>query len=559
MKPLPIGIDDFKKLIDKNYYYVDKTLLIKELLDKKAEVTLFTRPRRFGKTLNMSMLQYFFEKTEEDNSYLFKELKIINESKKYLEHMGKYPVINLSLKSAKQPTFEMSYKKIKEAIADEFKRYSEVLNGNILFEDEKEDFTNIMLKKADISTYNTSLKFLSKCLKRYYKKDVIILIDEYDVPLENAFFEGFYDKMVKFLRSLFESALKTNPSLEFAVVTGCLRISKESIFTGLNNLKINSILDDKYAEYFGFTDKEVIKICNDYNMSQKYKEIKEWYNGYIFGETNVYNPWSVIQYIDDLKTNINKYPSSYWANTSSNSIVKTLIEKADDDTKEEIESLIEGKSIEKPIHEDITYDEVYKSMDNLWNFMFFTGYFKKVSESMSSTGQKFIKLEIPNKEVKYIFITKIENWLDERIENENFDDMYNAMFEGDEKSLENEITDLLLDTISFHDSYENFYRGFLAGILAKLRSYNYKVKSNRENGMGCSDIIVQSTVKKGKAVIIEIKVAKDIKDLEKKCNEALEQIEKNKYDIELIQYGYKDILKYGITFFKKKCMVKLKK
>ncbi|MGM9978239.1 MAG: AAA family ATPase [Clostridium sp.] len=559
MKPLPIGIDDFKKLIDKNYYYVDKTLLIKELLDKKAEVTLFTRPRRFGKTLNMSMLQYFFEKTEEDNSYLFKELKIINESKKYLEHMGKYPVINLSLKSAKQPTFEMSYKKIKEAIADEFKRYSEVLNGNILFEDEKEDFTNIMLKKADISTYNTSLKFLSKCLKRYYKKDVIILIDEYDVPLENAFFEGFYDEMVKFLRSLFESALKTNPSLEFAVVTGCLRISKESIFTGLNNLKINSILDDKYAEYFGFTDKEVIKICNDYNMSQKYKEIKEWYNGYIFGETNVYNPWSVIQYIDDLKTNINKYPSSYWANTSSNSIVKTLIEKADDDTKEEIESLIEGKSIEKPIHEDITYDEVYKSMDNLWNFMFFTGYFKKVSESMSSTGQKFIKLEIPNKEVKYIFITKIENWLDERIENENFDDMYNAMFEGDEKSLENEITDLLLDTISFHDSYENFYRVFLAGILAKLRSYNYKVKSNRENGMGCSDIIVQSTVKKGKAVIIEIKVAKDIKDLEKKCNEALEQIEKNKYDIELIQYGYKDILKYGITFFKKKCMVKLKK
>ena len=221
MKPLPIGVDDFKKLIDKNYYYVDKTLLIKELLDKKGEVNLFTRPRRFGKTLNMSMLQRFFEKTEEDNSYLFKGLKIMNESKEYLDYMGKYPVINLSLKSAKQPNFEMAYRKIKEVIADEFKRYSEVLNGNVLFEDEKEDFTNIMLKKADISTYNTSLKFLSKCLKRYYKKDVIILIDEYDVPLENAFFEGFYDEMVKFLRSLFEFALKTNPSLEFAVVTGC--------------------------------------------------------------------------------------------------------------------------------------------------------------------------------------------------------------------------------------------------------------------------------------------------------------------------------------------------
>lgn len=559
MKPLPIGVDDFKKLIDENYYYVDKTLLIKELLDNKGEVNLFTRPRRFGKTLNMSMLQYFFEKTEEDNSYLFKGLKIMNESKEYLDYMGKYPVINLSLKSAKQPTFEMSYKKIREAIADEFKRYSEVLNGNVLFEDEKEDFTNIMLQKADLSTYNTSLKLLSKCLKRYYKENVIILIDEYDVTLENAFFEGFYDEMVKFLCSLFESALKTNPSLEFAVITGCLRISKESIFTGMNNLEIVSILNKSYEEYFGFTNDEITKICKDYDINDKYSEIKEWYDGYVFGDENVYNPWSVVRYVKDVAINGEKYPSPYWSNTSSNSIVKTLIEKADDDTKEEIESLIEGKSIEKPIHEDITYDEVYKSMDNLWNFMFFTGYFKKVSESMSSTGQKFIKLEIPNKEVKYIFITKIKSWLDERIENENFDDMYNAMFEGDEKSFENEITDLLLDTISFHDSYENFYHGFLAGILAKLRSYNYKVKFNRENGMGRSDIIVQSTVKKGKAIIIEIKVAKDIKDLEKKCHEALEQIEKNKYDVELIQYGYKDILKYGITFFKKKCMVKLKK
>ena len=559
MKPLPIGVDDFKKLIDENYYYVDKTLLIKELLDNKGEVNLFTRPRRFGKTLNMSMLQYFFEKTKEDNSYLFKGLKIMNESKEYLDYMGKYPVINLSLKSAKQSTFEMSYKKIREAIADEFKRYSEVLNGNVLFEDEKEDFTNIMLQKADLSTYNTSLKLLSKCLKRYYKENVIILIDEYDVPLENAFFEGFYDEMVKFLRSLFESALKTNPSLEFAVITGCLRISKESIFTGMNNLEIVSILNKSYEEYFGFTNDEITKICKDYDINDKYSEIKEWYDGYVFGDENVYNPWSVVRYVKDVAINGEKYPSPYWSNTSSNSIVKTLIEKADDDTKEEIESLIEGKSIERPIHEDITYDEVYKSMDNLWNFMFFTGYFKKVSESMSSTGQKFIKLEIPNKEVKYIFITKIKSWLDERIENENFDDMYNAMFEGDEKSFENEITDLLLDTISFHDSYENFYHGFLAGILAKLRSYNYKVKSNRENGVGRSDIIVQSTVKKGKAIIIEIKVAKDIKDLEKKCEEALEQIEKNKYDVELIQYGYKDILKYGITFFKKKCMVKLKK
>lgn len=557
MKPLPIGIDDFKKLINENYYYVDKTLLIKELLDNKGEVNLFTRPRRFGKTLNMSMLQYFFEKTEEDNSYLFNGLKIMNESKKYLDYMGKYPVINLSLKSAKQPIFEMSYKKIREAIADEFKRYSEVLNGNVLFEDEKEDFTNIMLQKADLSTYNTSLKLLSKCLKRYYKKNVIILIDEYDVPLENAFFEGFYDEMVKFLRSLFESALKTNPSLEFAVITGCLRISKESIFTGMNNLEIVSILNKSYEEYFGFTNDEITKICKDYNINDKYSEIKEWYDGYVFGDENVYNPWSVVRYVKDVAINGEKYPSPYWSNTSSNSIVKTLIEKADLITKEEIESLIEGNVIEKPIHEDITYNEIYDSMENLWNFMFFTGYFKKVSEKINSIGERFIKLAIPNKEVKYIFKTKIEKWFKEMIKGENLDELFEAMFQGNEKKFEEKIISILEKSISFNDSYENFYHGFLVGILSTL--HNYKVKSNRESGIGRGDIIIQYPNRRGKAVIIEIKVAKDVNELEKKCNEALEQIEENKYDMELVQDGYKDILKYGITFFKKECMVKLKK
>ena len=557
MKPLPIGVDDFKKLIDENYYYVDKTLLIKELLDNKGEVNLFTRPRRFGKTLNMSMLQYFFEKTEEDNSYLFNGLKIMNESKEYLNYMGKYPVINLSLKSAKQTTFEMSYKKIREAIADEFKRYSEVLNGNVLFEDEKEDFTNIMLQKADLSIYNTSLKLLSKCLKRYYKENVIILIDEYDVPLENAFFEGFYDEMVKFLRSLFESALKTNPSLEFAVITGCLRISKESIFTGMNNLEIISILNKSYEEYFGFTNAEITKICKDYDINDKYSEIKEWYDGYVFGDENVYNPWSVVRYVKDVGVNGEKYPLPYWSNTSSNSIVKSLIEKADLITKEEIESLIEGNAIEKPIHEDITYNEVYDSMDNLWNFMFFTGYFKKVSEKINSIGDRFIKLAIPNKEVKYIFRTKIEKWFKEMIKGENLDELFESMFQGNEKKFEEKIISILEKSISFNDSYENFYHGFLTGILSTL--HNYKVKSNRESGIGRGDIIIQYPNRRGKAVIIEIKVAKDVKDLEKKCNEALEQIEENKYDMELVQDGYKDILKYGITFFKKECMVKLKK
>ena len=382
-KPLPIGIDNFEMLITRGYYFVDKTLLIKDLLDNKASVNLFTRPRRFGKTLNMSMLQYFFEderdkKTGEkkDNSYLFNGMNIMNESEEYTSHMGKYPVINLSLKSAKQPTYELAYSCLKEKIIDEFDRHRYILNSEMSNKD-KIRYESILNGLEDERLYVTALEFLSKCLKDYFGKKVIILIDEYDVPLENSFFNGFYVEMIDFIRSLFESALKTNPSLEFAVITGCLRISKESIFTGLNNLKIISILSTRYDEYFGFTSEEVKKICRDYDMKEKYEIIKEWYNGYIFGDANVYNPWSVVQYIDDLEANINEYPSSYWANTSSNSIVKSLVERAEDKTKKEIELLIEGESIEKPVHEDITYDEIYKSMDNLYNFMFFTGYFKK--------------------------------------------------------------------------------------------------------------------------------------------------------------------------------------
>ena len=382
-KPLPIGIDNFEKLITQGYYFVDKTLLIKDLLDNKADADLFTRPGRFGKTLNMSMLQYFFEDErnwhtgeKKDNSALFNGLNIMNAGEKYTSEMGTYPVINLSLKSVKQGSLDLAFKCLREEIANEFERHQFILQSESL-KNRKEEFLKIASKDNDMSLYSTSLRFLSECLEKYYNKKVIILIDEYDVPLENAFFEGFYDEMIKFIRSLFESALKTNPHLEFAVITGCLRISKESIFTGLNNLKIISILDDRYAEYFGFTDDEVKKTCEYYNMTEKYEDIKEWYNGYIFGETNIYNPWSVMQYVDDLTANIKRYPNSYWANTSSNSIVKSLIDMADDETKNEIELLIEGKTIEKPVHEDITYDEIYDSMDNLYNFMFFTGYFKK--------------------------------------------------------------------------------------------------------------------------------------------------------------------------------------
>ncbi len=561
-KPLPIGIDNFKKLITRGYYFIDKTLLIKDLLDNKADVNLFTRPRRFGKTLNMSMLQYFFEDRyneitgeKEENSYLFEGLNIMTSGEKYTSHMGKYPVINLSLKSAKQGSKELAFRCLREEIANEFRRHEHILNKDILKESE-DRYRKIMNEDDDMSLYATSLRFLSNCLEKYHNKKVIILIDEYDVPLENAFFEGFYDDMIKFIRSLFESALKTNSSLEFSVITGCLRISKESIFTGLNNLEIISILNKSYEEYFGFTNKEINKICNDYDLNDKYEELKDWYNGYIFGDENVYNPWSVVRYVKDMRINGEEYPTSYWANTSSNSIVKSLIERADDKTKNEIEALIEGKTIEKPIHEDITYDEVYDTLDNLWNFMFFTGYFKKISERVDREDNRFIELAIPNKEVKYIFRTKILKWFNEKIKTENLSYLYTSILNGDIKVFQKEINRLLRKTISFNDAYENFYHGFIVGILSYMDGYI--VKSNRETGDGRSDIFIKPLSIFEKAIIIEIKVCNKPKEIFTKCDEALKQIEDKHYEDELNEQGYENIIKYGMAFFRKDCLVKIK-
>lgn len=563
-KPLPIGIDNFEKLITRGYYFVDKTLLIKDLLDNKADANLFTRPRRFGKTLNMSMLQYYFEDRRDeltgdkiDNSYLFEGLNIKEEGEQYTEYIGQYPVINLSLKSGKQPNYKMAYDSLIDEIMKEYRRHNFVLNSDKLLESEKKIFLNISNGEAKEIEYAKSLQFLSICLEKYFGRKTIILIDEYDVPLENAFFQGFYDEMISFMRSLFESALKTNPSLEFSVITGCLRISRESIFTGLNNLKIISILDDRYAEHFGFTDDEVIKICEDYNMQQKYETIKQWFNGYIFGETNVYNPWSVMQYVDDLKANINKSPKSYWANTSSNSIVKRLIERADDITKGEIEALIEGKTIEKPVHEDITYDDVYDNLDNLWNFMFFTGYFKKISERMDeNTQENFVELAIPNLEVKYIFRTKILKWFNEKIKSEDLSLLYTSIIKGEVDVFQKEVNRLLKKTISFNDAYENFYHGFMIGLLSHMDGYI--VKSNRETGDGRCDIYIKPLSIFDKAVIIEMKVCDKPKELFTKSQDALQQIEDKKYAYELNESGYEDIIKYGMAFYRKDCLVKIK-
>ena len=553
-KPLPIGIDNFEMILTRGYYFIDKTLLIKDLIDNKASVNLFTRPRRFGKTLNMSMLQYFFENSSKDNSYLFEGLNIMKTGERYTSHMGQYPVINLSLKSGQQPTFELAYIAIRRRIAEEYERHEYILEDKGL-EHKKERYLKILKEQGEEGDYADSLYFLCECLEKYHDQKVIILIDEYDVPLQNSFFKGFYDRMIDFIRSLFESALKTNPFLEFAVITGCLHISKESIFTGLNNLEIISILNKSYDEYFGFTNEEVKKMCKDYNMENKYELIKEWYNGYIFGNANVYNPWSAVRFIKDLTFDINEFPSSYWANTSSNSIVKSLIEKADDETKAEIETLIEGKTIEKPIHEDITYDEIYDSMDNLYNFMFFTGYFKKISERIED-DKKYLELAIPNKEIKYIFREKVLKWFDAKIKAEDLSKVYTSVLKGDVETFQKEINRLLRKTISFNDAYENFYHGFVVGVLSGIDGYI--VKSNRESGDGRSDIYIRPLSIFQRAVIIEIKVCDKPKELFTKCDKALEQIEKMKYEEELNEEGYEDIIKYGMAFYRKDCLIKVK-
>lgn len=560
-KTLPIGIDDFEMLITRGYYFIDKTLFIKELLDKKTAVNLFTRPRRFGKTLNMSMLQYFFEDARDyegnkiNHKELFEGLNICNEDEKYIKHREQYPVIALSLKSAKQPNFDSAYAMMVRAVADEFRRHSFILKDEKLA-NQKERYELLMCEHADRNNYNDSLKFLSDCLLKYYGKKSIILIDEYDVPLENAFLRGFYDEMIDFIRSIFESAFKTNGSLEFAVITGCLRISKESIFTGLNNMKIYSVLDKNYDEYFGFTEDDIKRLCDDYNLSHKLDIIRKWYNGYIFGNANVYNPWSVIQYVYDLLADENEYPHAYWANTSSNSIVRSLIDKADDITREEIEKLIAGGSIEKPIHEDITYDEIYKTMDNLWNFMFFTGYFRKVSEHMEfSTNQRYVSLSIPNEEVRYIFRTKVLGWFDEQVKERDRSRLFTSFVQLNPKSVEEEIQDMLLRTISFYDACESFYHGFLAGVFYGMDGYI--VKSNREGGTGRTDLFIKPVSRRKTAFVVEFKVADELDGLEAKADDALRQIEDRKYELELYDDGYKDIVRYGIAFYRKDCCVKV--
>ncbi len=561
IKPIPIGVEFYKQMISEEYYYIDKTLLIRDLLVQKNTVTLFTRPRRFGKTLAQSMLKTFFEKeilpdgTVADNSVYFQGKKIMEAGEEYTKHIGQYPVIFLSLKSAKQPTYEMAYKILQQNIAKEFIRHSYILNSEALLPVQKICFNSFIEQKAEPPDYATSIQFLSECLEKYHKQKVIILVDEYDVPLENAYFNGFYDEMVSFMRSFFESALKTNESLKFAIVTGCLRISRESIFTGLNNLKIVSVLDESYAEYFGFTQNEADSFLEYYGITQRRDELKNWYDGYLFGNTEVYNPWSVINYIYDIVHKNTEFPKPYWSNTSSNSIVHELIENADDNTKKELEGLVAGGTIEKPVHEDITYVDIYKSQDNLWNFLFFTGYLKTVGKKFIGR-QIYLLMTIPNEEIMYIYENNIQEWFNNRIKTSDFSGLYNSIISGDTKAFEDYLREQLHGSISFMDSAENFYHGFLLGLLGGLQGY--EKLSNRESGEGRYDIVLKPYDERQPAIILELKRVQRFTEMEGMCQEALQQIEDKHYDVGLLDEGYMVIKKYGICFCKKSCMVMIK-
>ncbi len=556
--PIPIGVEFYKQMIDEGYYYIDKTLLIRDLLAQKSTVTLFTRPRRFGKTLAQSMLRTFFEKeilpdgTTTDKSVYFQGKKIMEEGEEYLEHMGQYPVIFMSMKSAKQPTYEMSYVNLVEEIRKEFHRHRYVLESDAITEEYKETYSSVLKNKAESVTYARAVAFLSECLSIYHNKKTVILIDEYDVPLENAFFNGFYDKMVSFIRSLFESALKTNENLKLAVVTGCLRISRESIFTGLNNLKVVSVLDDSYAEYFGFTQNEVDKLLNAYCITSRKEEVKEWYNGYLFGNTEIYNPWSLVNYVSDVVYKNTKFPKPYWSNTSSNSIVRDLIEKADDNTRNELEWLVTWGTIEKPVHEDVTYADIGQSQDNLWNFLFFTGYLKAIDKRFEA-DIIYLVLKIPNREIRSIYRNKITDWFNDRIKSIDFSGLYNAIINGDTNVFENYLREQLHRSISFMDNAENFYHGFLLGLLSGLQGY--EKLSNRESGEGRYDIVLKPYDERRPAIILEVKRVQRFAEMENMCRKALQQIEEQHYDAGLVDEGYMVIKKYGICFCKKSCMV----
>ena len=554
---LPVGIDNFEKIRQNGFYYVDKTSLIEQLFSNWGEVNLFTRPRRFGKTLNMSMLKYFFE-IGTDRS-LFDGLHICANEKICSEHMGKYPVIFLSLKNAEGLNFDTAKYQMVELIAREAERFPFLANDTNLSDRDREKyrvltaFADGHYQMSDDVLYG-SLQTLSELLYKHFNQKTVILIDEYDVPLDKAFQYGYYREMVALIRALFGRALKTNEALAFAVLTGCLRVSKESIFTGLNNFKILSITDSRFDEQFGFTDKEVQKLLADYHLEARFSETKEWYDGYRFGNVDVYCPWDVINHIDRIKDDPNARPEAYWINTSGNDLVKRFVDKANRTTRNEIEQLIAGNAIEKMLRLDLTYDEIDNSIENLWSVLFTTGYLTQTG--MTEDGA--YRLVIPNREICEVFKLQIQEWFKKSIfsNTEQLTAFWKAFEEGNTDGVEMYLNRIMSNSISVFDiktgegKKEISYHNLLVGILTG--NADWLVKSNVEAGEGFADIIVE-TEDPNAGIVVELKYTKDYDEMEQACSVALDQINDRRYQEYLLNDGRKDITLYGIAFCKKRC------
>lgn len=556
---LPVGIDSFEKIRKENFYYIDKTKLIEQLLEQWGEVNLFTRPRRFGKTLNMSMLRSFFEVGMDES--LFQGLYISRNKEICDKYMGKFPVIFLSLKNIEGLTFKETKERLVELVGTEAERFSYLLHSDNLSENDKKRYQALINIESgryeiDSTILVSALQVLSKLLYKHHGQKTIILIDEYDVPLDKAFQHGYYKEMVALLRGIFGTALKTNEFLYFAVLTGCLRVSKESIFTGLNNFKVLSITDARFDEHFGFTDEEVNQILKDYHLQTHQSETKEWYDGYHFGNTDVYCPWDVINHVDHLCGEQDAPPQSYWINSSGNDLVKRFINKADKTTRDEIEQLITGKAIEKNIRLELTYDEIDNSIDNLWSVLFTTGYLTQIGKTRDGNYQ----LIIPNREVKEVYINQIKEWFQEKVlsDTKPIQTLLEAFLNGEAKEIEIRLTRILSNTISIFDTKahkeekEIFYHGMLLGLLKC--NPNWLVQSNAESGDGFVDILIEPE-DPDRGIIIELKYAQTFQGLEIACKKAIDQIRDRRYTERLTNDGRNQILAYGIAFCKKRCKV----
>ena len=562
---LPVGIENFEEIRKLGFYYIDKTRLIEQLLQGWGKVTLFTRPRRFGKTLNMSMLKSFFEIGTDKT--LFDGLYISGNKELCDEHMGKYPVIFLSFKGVEGLTYDEAFDALVRVIGKEISRVSFLADSDKLTMLEREQYKGLTIIENGSFVFNkdkliSSLQLLSQLLYKHYGQKAVILIDEYDVPLDKAFQNGYYKEMVSIIRGLFGQALKTNEFLQFAVLTGCLRVSKESIFTGLNNFEINSIVDIDHDEQFGFTDDEVMKLLLDYDRSERYPDAKEWYDGYHFGNADIYCPWDVINFTKKLVTDPSARPSAFWINSSGNDMVKRFVDKADQTTRDEIEKLVAGGFVEKQLRLDLTYDEIDNTIDNLWSVLFTTGYLTKIGEVKVPDSESYAyRLVIPNKEVREVFILQIQEWFKAVVakDDDTMKLLSRAILDKDDKQIARQLNIVMSRMISILDTKapdamkENFYHGLLLGLL-RGSNPDWLIKSNRESGDGFSDILIMPEDPDA-GIVIEVKYAKEMKELDAACEAAITQIKDKRYDEALRDEDRCDILAYGIAFCRKRCRV----